>query len=154
MGVMRQIRFTREGYEKLKGDYDKLLGERPAAVDDLKKARDMGDLSENGYYRAARAKLSSLDGQLRRLSYCLKQAVVVDSVSKYAIGIGTTVVLSDGKNEATYQIAGDLEADPVAGKISLLSPIGRAIAGRKVGDEVTISTPSGKISCKIIKVSS
>lgn len=154
MSVMRQIQFTKEGFDKLKADYESLLAERPAAVDDLKKARDMGDLSENGYYRAARAKLSSIDGRLRRMSYSIKQAVVVDSVGKDAISIGSTVTLSDGKNETTYQVVGDLEADPVAGKISLLSPIGRAIGGRKVGDEVTISTPSGEISYKIIKISS
>src|SRR5258708_14698218 len=65
---MNQIRFTKQGYEKLKRDYEELLKSRPAAVDDLKKARDMGDLSENGYYKASKSKLSFIDARLRKFS--------------------------------------------------------------------------------------
>ncbi|MFS6706523.1 transcription elongation factor GreA, partial [Staphylococcus aureus] len=76
---MKQIRFTKEGYAKLKKDRADLLKSRPEAVQDLKKARDMGDLSENGYYKAARSKLSSIDHNLDRMKVFLKQAYVINS---------------------------------------------------------------------------
>ena len=94
-----------------------------------------------------------LDGRLRRLSYSLKQAVVVSQTDSSSIGIGSSVTLSDGKKEVTYRIVGDLEAKPTEGKISLLSPTGRAIAGRKVGENVIITTPSGQINYIIRNIS-
>ena len=147
------IRFTKNGLSNLQKEHAELLAQRPAAVDDLKKARELGDLSENGYYRAARSKLSTLDGRLRRLSYYLKLAVIIDNTDKNTTDIGSSVVLSDGKKEMRFQIVGDLEAAPEQSKISLLSPIGRAIAGKKVGESTTVLTPSGSITYKIISIS-
>ena len=150
---MKRIRFTKEGYENLKQEYDELLEKRPSAVDDLKKARELGDLSENGYYRAARAKLSWVDARLRRLTGILNSAMVVMDFGSSVIGIGHTITVSDGKKELLYHIVGDLEANPKEDKISLLSPIGRALAGKHVGDEVTIVIPAGTITYRIIKIS-
>lgn len=149
----RSIRFTKEGYEKLKKDYEELLALRPAAVLDLQKSRELGDLSENGFYKAARAKLSALDGKLRRISYSLKQAKVIENTNTNTINIGARIGLSDGKKEITCQIVGDLEADPGKNKISLLSPIGQAVAGRKVGDQVSVFLPSSTIKYKVTSIS-
>jgi len=149
---IRTIRFTKDGYDKLKADYDALIAQRPEAVEDLRKAREMGDLSENGFYKAARAKLSSIDSRLRRLTGILKDATIIEPTKTGAIGIGTTVTLSDGNKEFTYEMVGDLEANPSQGKISLLSPIGRAIAGRKEGERVTITIPTGEIHYRIVKI--
>ena len=151
--VMKNIRFTKKGFETLKKTYEDLKGSRPAAVLDLKKAREMGDLSENGYYKAARAKLSEIDRNLRKFLIELKSADVVESSESNKVGIGRTVKLSDGKKEIIFQIVGDLEADPRQGKISLLSPLGQALERKKVGDRGEIITPSGKISYEIIKIS-
>ena len=92
---MKKIRFTKSGYEKLNDQYQKLLSERRPAVEDLRKARDMGDLSENGYYKAARAKLSSIDFNLRKISGYLKNAVVSreSSTEKVDIGIWKQILL-------------------------------------------------------------
>lgn len=139
-----KIRFTKEGFEKLKKEHADLLAQRPHAVSELKKAREMGDLSENGYYKASRQKLNFIDGQLRRTAHALKYADIIESGGEDIVEIGRTVTLSDGKRDRVYEIVGDWEADPSAGKLSLLSPIGKAIANKKVGDEVTIDIPAGK----------
>lgn len=139
-----QIRFTKEGYEKLKKEHEALLSQRPHAVSELKKAREMGDLSENGYYKASRQKLNFIDGQLRRVQHALKYGKVIESSDEDIVQVGRTVTLTDGEIEKVYEIVGDWEADPSAGKISLLSPIGKAIANKKVGDKVTIIIPAGE----------
>lgn len=155
--TLSKIRFTKEGYKKLKEEYADLLEQRPLAVADLKKARELGDLSENGYYKAARSKLSFIDGRLRRFSDYLKRADIVDGDgSKLQIDtvyIGSTVTLSDGKREKTYQIVGDLESQPSEGKLSLLSPVGKAIVGKALHSAVEITTPAGKFNYKITKIS-
>ncbi len=150
---MKQVRFTKEGYEKLKKEYNDLLSERKLAVEDLQKARAMGDLSENGYYKAARFKLSSIDRNLRRSSSNLEKAIIISTTPVGFVSIGSRVTVSDGKTEVTYSVVGDIEADPSKKKISLLSPLGLAIAGKKTGDQVAIETPSGKITYNVVKVS-
>lgn len=149
---MKQIRFTKEGYEKLEQEYQELVSQRPAAIEDLKKAREMGDLSENGYYKAARSRLSFLDNRLQLLGLYLKTAVVVGADNSESVDIGSVVTLSDGKTRRTFNIVGDLEADPAQGKLSLLSPIGKAIAKRNAGSEIRIETPRGEITYKIVSV--
>jgi transcription elongation factor GreA len=139
-----KIRFTKEGFEKLKQEHEDLLSQRPYAVSELKKAREMGDLSENGYYKASKQKLNFIDGQLRRTEHALKYADIIESGGADIVEIGKTVTLSDGKIERIYEVVGDWEADPSAGKISLLSPIGKAITNKKVGDEIVIEIPAGK----------
>lgn len=155
--TINKIRFTKEGYEKLKEEYNDLLKQRPLAVDDLKKARELGDLSENGYYKESKLKLNFIDGRLRRFSDYLKRADIVDTdgtkLSIDTVYIGSTVNLSDGKRERTYQIVGDLEANPGEGRLSLLSPIGRAIVGKKINSAVEIETPAGKYTYTITKIS-
>lgn len=143
---MGNIRFTKEGFEKLKKNLDKLILFRKDAVADLQKARAMGDLSENGYYKAAKFKLSSIDRDIRIMTSDLKQANIISDVHSNVISIGSKVILSGGKKEQTYNIVGDLEADPKNQKISLLSPLGKALGGKKKGDNVVFQTPSGEIT--------
>lgn len=152
----RQIhrnRFTKSGYENLKKDYEELKAQRPAAVEDLRKAREMGDLKENGYYKASRQKLNSIDANLARMSYNIKFGTIVEDSVSDGIGIGSTVLFLINGNEKKYQFVGDLEASPSEGKLSLLSPIGRAVEGKKIGDEVIVHTPSGNVSYKVKEIS-
>ena len=149
---MKQIRFTKDGFTKLQAEYEALQKERPLAVEDLAKARAMGDLSENGYYKAARSKLSSIDWQLQQIKTQLKQAVILENTTAGVVNINTTVTLKNNNEHSVCHIVGDLEADPKIGKISLYSPIGRAIAGKKAGDEVTVTIPSGTIRYTITNI--
>ena len=125
--TINKIRFTKEGYAKLKEEYNDLLRQRPLAVEDLKKAREMGDLSENGYYKESRLKLNFIDGRLRRFSDYLRRADIIDTdgtrLEIDTVYIGSTVTLSDGKSERTYQIVGDLEANVFASRFA--SGLGR-----------------------------
>ena len=145
-------RFTKSGFDKLRLEYEELKSQRPAAVEDLKKAREMGDLKENGYYKASRAKLTAIDSRLTFLSYNLKTAKIIEEGKTGIIGIGSQVTLVNGAKEMKYQFVGDLEADPTFGKLSLLSPIGKAVEGKKTGDIITVSSPNGEITYKITHV--
>jgi len=147
------MRFTKDGFDNMKAEYEELKRQRPAAVEDLKKARDMGDLKENGFYKASRQKLNFIDGRLTRLSYYLRNGLIISNSQGTSVaGIGTTVILSDGKKETVYKIVGDLEADPSGGKISLNSPLGSAISGHTIGDEISFRSPRGEVTFKIIKI--
>lgn len=151
--TLHRNRFTKSGYENLKLEYAELKSQRPAAVEDLKKAREMGDLKENGYYKASRLKLNAIDSRLTFLSYNIKTAKIINETAIGIIGIGSTVTMQTGTKELTYQFVGDLEADPSAGKLSLLSPIGRAIEGKKEGEEFEFHSPNGStVTYKIKKV--
>lgn len=149
---MKRAQFTKQGYEEHKQEYEQLVASRPAAVADLKKARDLGDLSENGYYKSARAKLSSIDHRIRQLKYILATAEVVERKKKGIVEIGSTVTITDGKAQKTFTLVGGYEANPSAGKLSHLSPIGKALLGKKLHDFVEITTPSQKIAYTITKI--
>ncbi|MGI5827539.1 MAG: transcription elongation factor GreA [Patescibacteria group bacterium] len=138
--------FTANGFKKIKKEQETLLAERPLAVEDLQKAREMGDLSENGYYKAARAKLSSIDSRLRRLAVLIKYAKVVNSAKAGEVGLGSKVTVKSNGKERKFEIVGNLEADPLQGKLSNKSPIGKALLGKKVGDRVEVSIPSGRVT--------
>ena len=150
---IHRMRFTKAGFENLRKEYEELKAQRPAVVLDVQKAREMGDLRENGYYQASKAKLRSIDSQLMRIGYQLKTAQIVEESVSDTIVIGSTVEFSINGSDKTYQFVGDLEANPSEGKLSLLSPIGRAVEGKKVGDVVEVKTPSGVFSYKIKKIS-
>jgi transcription elongation factor GreA len=143
---MKQYHFTKEGYEKLKKERETLLKERPDAVAHLRKSRELGDLSENGYYKASRMKVNSIDHRLFRLSVFLKFGKIIMPQKGGVIGLGSTVIISEGKREFTYMIVGSEEANPKEGKISDVSPLGKALLGKKISDEVTVNERSYMIT--------
>lgn len=149
---MDKIRFTQKGYDDLKKELAELKAERPSVIEDVQKARELGDLKENGYYQASKQKLRTIDSRIMRINYYLKVASIVDDVTDDGIGIGKTVTLKNSTREMMYQIVGDLEANPSEGRLSLLSPIGRALEGKKEGEEITIRIPSGEVTYTIVKV--
>ncbi|OIP57119.1 MAG: transcription elongation factor GreA [Candidatus Levybacteria bacterium CG_4_10_14_0_2_um_filter_36_16] len=146
------ISFTKEGLDKIKKDYETLLRTRPDAVKTLSDARNLGDLSENGLYKSARSRLSGIDANLRRLKNIIKFAVVRTSSNNGIIGIGSTVEIFDGKDNKTFRIVGTYESNPKTNSISVKSPIGHALVGKKVGDHTVVRTPKGPISYKILSV--
>lgn len=151
MRILRRINFTQDGLDKLKKQHAKLLEERPAAVKELTRAREMGDLSENGLYRAAKSRLISIDASLRRISMTLKLAEVKTPTSGI-VGIGSRVVLSDGEKEFQYTVVGAHEADPANKKISENSPIGRELIGRKIGETIRIVAPKKILTLRVIGI--
>lgn len=152
LAKLKRITFTKEGFEKLERDLERLKSERPAAVKELARAREMGDLSENGLYTAAKARLNSLDNQIFRAEMTIKFAEVVDAGTSNSVQIGSKVAVLDGSQEIVYQIVGDTEANPKENKITTHSPIGVALMGKSVGDVATITLPSGERKLKIKEI--
>ncbi|NMC36326.1 transcription elongation factor GreA [Candidatus Beckwithbacteria bacterium] len=144
--------FTQEGFDKLLLEQEQLTQNRVGAVKDLAEARAMGDLSENGYYKAARAKLSSIDSRLGRLKLMIKYAVILESSKSGAVDFGCKVTVQVGSLKREFQIVGKEESDPSAGKISGHSPIGQALMGKKKGEKVLVQIPAGEVEYEILVV--
>jgi len=148
------IQVTKEGFAELNKELKGLLEtKRPKAVDRLAYARSQGDLSENSDYHSARDDLEFLDGRISELENVLKNAVIVRNNSKSGtVSVGTTVEVKANGNQHTFNIVGEWEADPAKKKISHTSPLGQALVGKKVGDEVEVKAPAGKLHYKILKI--
>lgn len=132
---------------------EKYLAERPDAVEHLRKAREMGDLSENGYYKASRQRLTFIDAQLRRLERMVTLGVVVTSTQKETVEIGSRVKVSIGGKEIEYTVVGGYESDPASRTISYRSPLGNALMGRKRGDVVDVQAPAGIMRYTVVNIS-
>ena len=130
--------------------------ERPRIIQAIAEARSHGDLSENAEYHAAKESQSLNEGRIAELEDKISRADVndVSKLSGNTIKFGATVTLIDEDTEAEkrYQIVGDSEADVKAGKVSISSPISRALIGKKVGDAVEVNTPGGGKSYEIVKI--
>lgn len=150
---MKTIPFTKAGYEQLQQEQKDIAEKRKEAVEDLSKARAMGDLSENGYYKAARFKLTGIDRRIREIKYLLRFGKIIQKSSGNTITEGSTVVLSDKTTDTTYMLVGEYEVDPLNKKISSKSLLGSILMGKKVGDTAELSAPKGKQTFIIKKVS-
>lgn len=150
--MVKQIIFTKFGLQKLKYELQQLQINRKSALKNLQEARSLGDLSENGAYRAVRWKLSSIDRRIQYLDKTLRFAVVKDMINNGTVQIGSKVKVFDGKNEITYEIVGGHESDISLNKISCFSPLGNALFGKRVNEKITIKTPSGEKTFSIIKI--
>jgi transcription elongation factor GreA len=146
---------TRPGYEKLAAELDRLKHvERHAIIKAIAEARAHGDLSENAEYHAAREKQGFIEGRINDLEVKVGAAEVIDPpTTGDRITFGSTVLLEDeaGK-EVRYQIVGSDEAEPAAGRISVLSPLARTLIGKRVGDNVTAQLPGGKKTFDVLQV--
>ena len=135
-----------EGYEKLTADLQVLRQERPKIVDAIEEARAHGDLSENAEYHAAKERQGQVEAMIGEIEDRVSRAQIIDpsSLSGDRIVFGATVtVRDDGDKPQRYQIVGQTEADARHGRISYDSPMGRALIGKQVGEEVEVTVPSG-----------
>ena len=135
-----------EGYEKLTADLKALREERPRIVDAIEEARAQGDLSENAEYHAAKERQGQVEAQIADIEDRVTRAQIIDptSLSGDRIVFGATVtLLDDEEKQVRYQIVGQTEADAKVGRISYNSPLGKALIGRKVGEEIEVTVPSG-----------
>ncbi len=148
---------TIEGEKLLRNELSELKTViRPQISEAIREAREKGDLKENAEYHAAREQQSFAEGRIKDIEGKLSNAQIIDikrmPVSDKVI-FGTTVIVADENNNTiTYKIVGEDEADLKKGKISVTSPISRALVGKTEGDEVTIKTPSGNIVYEIVEV--
>lgn len=154
---MSKVPMTADGYSRLEEELRHLKGvERPAVIRAISEARDHGDLSENAEYHAARERQSFIEGRVAELEDKIARAEVIDvsKLSGKAVKFGATVTLldEDTDEKASYQIVGQDEADIAARRLSITSPLARALIGKRVGDAVEVTTPGGSKSYEIVKI--
>jgi transcription elongation factor GreA len=156
MATVDKMPMLAEGYEKLQTEVRHLkMVERPSVIEAIEVARGHGDLSENAEYHAAKERQGQVEAQIADIDDRLSRAMVIDptTLSGDKVVFGATVHLLDEDDKpVTYQIVGQTEADARVGRISYNSPLGRALIGRTIGEEVEVTTPSGDRYYSIEKV--
>lgn len=154
--IEEKIQITKDGLEEIKKEYDNLLnGKRPMIVRRLSEARSAGDLSENSEYIQAKQELSFIDGRVSELEEVISRVEVIDGAHDCCkeVGIGCKVTVKTGKGDnCTFHIVGEWEANPMAKKISYASPLGKCLMAKKVGDEIEVDAPVGKIVYKVTEI--
>ena len=156
MATADKVPMLAEGHRKLSDEVRRLKSEeRPAVIEAIEHARAHGDLSENAEYHAAKERQGHIEATIAEIEDQLSRAMVIDpttlSGDKVVFGATVTLVDEDDK-KVRYQLVGQVEADAKDGRISYNSPLGRALIGRQVGDEVEVSTPSGDRYYQVKKI--
>ncbi len=149
---------TPEGFAKLKEELTRLKNvERPAIIAEIAAARELGDLSENAEYHAAREKQSFIEGRIGEIEDAVARAEVIDTTNitskKVAFGARVKLMNTETEEETGYRIVGPSEADLKQGTISITSPLARALIGRTPGEEVTVNMPGGTRTYEVLEVS-
>jgi transcription elongation factor GreA len=154
----KKIFLTQKGLDDLKKEHEQLINtRRPELVVRLANAREMGDLSENAEYSAVREELSFIDGRIEELEMILKQVEIIDDGTHHhstkVVDLGSKVTVKiKGKSEI-FTLVGEWEADPMEKKISHESPLGKALIGKKVGEEIQVEAPAGKMVYTVVSIS-
>jgi len=149
-----KVILTQEGFSKLTKELENLKKvQLPEIIERVKNARELGDLSENADYSQAREQQAFLVGKIQEFEEKIKNAEIVShGSSSVIVGVGHIVDILCSSKKATYQIVGENESDPALGKISVNSPIAKAILGKRIGETIKVIVPSGEKECKIIKI--
>jgi transcription elongation factor GreA len=153
--MANDVHITPEGLELVRKELDELISvRRPAIASKIKAARELGDLSENFEYHAAKNEQGFMEHRIKELEAIVKNHVLIEArKSNGLIAMGSTVRFrEDEEEEETYRIVGPAEADPKAGRVSYESALGKAMLGHRVGDEVQITTPNGSYRVRIVGV--
>jgi transcription elongation factor GreA len=151
--MKKAYQLTAEGKLELEKELTELKSRRSAIAQKIADARDYGDLSENAEYSAARDEQGQVEGRIAEIEEILQNASLIKAKANGKVEVGSTVHLHTGSKKVVYTVVGSVEADPLEGRISNESPIGRALMGKKVDESVTISTPSGEASYRIAAIS-
>ena len=154
---MEQIPITIKGFQALKKELEKLKTvDRPENIKAIETARAHGDLSENAEFDAAKDRQSFIEGRIGELGYKIASAKVIDpdTVPKDCVRFASKVLLEnlDSEEEVEYMLVGQEESDISKGRISVSSPLGRALLGKKTGDEVVLQAPGGKRTYEVIDI--
>jgi transcription elongation factor GreA len=157
MGARRKVFLTPEGRDELREELDELVNlKRPALAERLRKAIAQGDLSENADYHTAKEEQSFLEGRIQEIEAILRTAEIIQETRRsnvVSLGSRVTVIEEGTQDSETFRIVGVAETDPVNGKVSYESPIGRALLGRQVQDVVMVEAPGGEIAFRITEIS-
>lgn len=140
--MKKQFHLTKEGIDELQAEFDKLIASRGSIAEAINLAREQGDISENAEYQSARLDQDRVESRISEINNILKNVSVIKMPKKSdKVRLGSTVELKSGSKSVTLSVVGTVEADPLEGKVSDESPIGRALLGAQVGQKVEIVTP-------------
>ena len=148
--MQKNVSITAEGRAELERELESLIARRPEITEKIATARSYGDLSENEDYSAARGEQKVVEGRILEIQEILKHAKIIRAGKKTKVAMGATVTIESDSKTQTYTVVGAVEANPLEGKISDESPIGKALMGQKVGDTITL--PNRKVY-KITEIS-
>lgn len=151
--IKKDYQLTPAGKAELEKELIELKSLRGDIAQKIADARDFGDLSENAEYDAARNEQAQVETRISEIEDILQNATIIQAKNSSKVIIGSTVTLENSTKKVTYTIVGSVEADPLDAKISDESPIGQALLGKKVGEDVSIKTPGGEVSYKVITIS-
>lgn len=147
------VYLTKEGLDELKSELKTLVDvKRSEVAQRIKNAREMGDLSENAEYQAAKEEQAYVEGKISELEEIIKHAKVQAVGKKDVVSVGTVVTVHIDGSQEIFHLVGAPEADPMKGKISLESPLGSELMGKKVGDQFEVDVPVGKLTYTILKI--
>ena len=148
------VSLTAEGDARLRAELKELIEvKRPEVIARIRTAKELGDLKENADYHAAREEQSFLEGRIQALEARLRDAVIIEApAAGEGANLGSRVVVESDGLEAEYTLVGSAEADPKAGRLSVVSPVGKALVGARAGDEVAVETPRGQAMYRVLKV--
>lgn len=150
----KKILLTQSALEKVEAELDALIIKRKEIAEEIKKAREFGDLSENAEYHAAREAQSHNETEILRIREMLENYELVEESDGSSVSMNTElkILYVDDNEEDTIKIVSTIEADPFDGKLSNESPIGAGLIGRTVGDTIDVQTPGGPIQIKILEI--
>ena len=149
----KPVPLTPEGLEKLQRELDELRTvKRNEIAERIKYAKDFGDISENAEYEDAKNEQGMVEGRILVLEKMVRNAVIIEEHHDGTVAVGSTVTVTDDQGKEVYTIVGAAEVDLASGRISMESPVGKAVMGRRTGDEVTVQTPAGARSLRITDV--
>lgn len=151
----KRFHLTKQGVDELKAELKELLAQRPVIAERIKTAREFGDLGENMEYTAARQDQERNDSRIAEIEHILQNVkIIVAPKNDSKVVLGSKVALKgEGGKTKEFQVVGTVEADPLNGKISDESPIGKALLGKKEGEEVEIKTPAETATYKVVDIS-
>jgi transcription elongation factor GreA len=152
--MTNDVHITPEGLEAVRKELGELIDKRAGITAKIKAARELGDLSENFEYHAAKNEQGFMEARIKELDSIVKNHVIIETrKSTGVVSMGSTVRFQeDGEAEEAYRIVGPAEADPKKGRVSYESALGKALIGHKVGDEVQITTPNGSYRVRIVGI--
>jgi transcription elongation factor GreA len=151
--IMKKLFYlTKEGVDELDSELKALIGQRGPVAEKIKTAREFGDLAENAEYQTARQEQEKVEGRIAEIEHILQNVeIIAKPKADGVVRLGSTVTLKNGATKK-FQVVGTMEADPLEGKISDESPLGKAVLGKRVGDDVEIKTAADVAIYKVIEI--
>ena len=150
----QKVYVSREGLEKFKQELEDLVNvKRKEIIERIERAKELGDLSENAEYAAAKDEQAFTEGRILELRDMVARAEIINSSGRVdLVNVGSKVKVKTDDTETEYEIVGVAEADPLSGKISNESPLGRSFLGRRIGDKIQIQIPKGMVTYTILEI--